>query len=155
MLKWFYSLPLSYVTIGTISVLVMWTIAHYRFTLREYGNKIDKAHHWTRFNYIVLVSAVILILYATIFSRSDEITKLVLQPFYSFKVAKIQREMYRSMLMNIVLFVPFGLSLSSILPERQTVLARIATTSLFGLLLSVLIEAVQYFFKLGRLGPTM
>lgn len=150
MLKWFYSLPLSYVLLGTISVLIFWTIAYYRFALRGYGNGIKRFQHWKGFNYIVLISSLMLILYVTIFSRSDEIIKLVLQPFYSFKVAKSQPEMYRSMIMNIVLFFPLGLSFSSILSQSQTVTRRIITTSLLGLLLSLLIEAVQYFCKLGE-----
>ena len=150
MLEFFYRLPLSYAVFGVVTIIVIWAIAHYKFALRGYGSGIDAKQHWKVFNYIVVILSVILILYATIFSRSDEITKLILQPFYSFKIAKIQNEMYRSMLMNIVLFVPFGLSFASILSQRQTVSTRIAITSLLGLLLSVLIESVQYFCKLGE-----
>ena len=42
----------------------------------------------------------------------------VLMPFVGLIEAQTQPEMYRSMLMNVFLFVPFGLSMPHILPEK-------------------------------------
>lgn len=53
------------------------------------------------------------ILYLTVFSRSSSRAGADLIPFSSFERAKIQPEMYRSMLMNTFLFVPLACSCRS------------------------------------------
>jgi glycopeptide antibiotics resistance protein len=55
--------------------------------------------------------------------------------------------MYRAMLMNVFLFVPLGLALPFIFGGKTG--KRILLTLLVGLLLSVTVEAIQCFVKLG------
>lgn len=61
-----------------------------------------------------------------------------------------QPKMYRSMLMNVFLFVPFGLTLSQILPEHWRSEKRMIIAICAGLLLSCFVEGMQYMFSLGR-----
>ena len=96
---------------------------------------------------VLAVIALGAILYATVLSRSGGSKEVYLIPFSTFERAKIQPEFYRSMLMNVFLFVPLGLSLPFV--YRGTTGKRILITVLTGLLLSVAIEAIQYFAHLG------
>ena len=96
---------------------------------------------------VMAVIAVGAILYITVFSRGESGKGADFIPFSSFERAKIQPEMYRSMLMNVFLFVPMGLSLPFVFGGGTA--KRILLTILVGLLLSVTIEAIQYFAHLG------
>ena len=69
-------------------------------------------------------------------------------PFHSFVEARVQPEMYRSMLMNVFLFFPIGLSLPNILPDRCKNSALIAVV--FAFLISSSVEFLQYRYQLGR-----
>ncbi len=96
---------------------------------------------------ILTVLSVAVILYMTVFSRHDKDVVLDLIPFSSFQRAKEQPEMYRSMLMNVFLFVPLGLSLPFVFGGATG--KRILLTILIGFLLSASVEAIQYFASLG------
>lgn len=96
---------------------------------------------------VLAVIAIGAILYITVLSRSESGLEADLIPFSSFKRAKIQPEFYRSMLMNVFLFVPLGLSIPFFFGD--SIRKRILLTVLVGLLLSVTVEAVQYFGNLG------
>ena len=87
------------------------------------------------------------ILYLTVFSRSSNRVGADLIPFSSFERAKLEPEMYRSMLMNTFLFVPLGLSLPFVFGGGTG--KRILLTILIGLLLSITVESIQYFAHLG------
>lgn len=87
------------------------------------------------------------ILYATVISRGESDKGADFIPFSSFERAQIQPEMYRSMLMNVFLFVPLGLVLPFVFGSSTG--KRILLTILAGLLLSMSIEAIQYFAQLG------
>ncbi len=96
---------------------------------------------------VLAVIAIGAILYATILSRGESGKGADFVPFSSFERAKIQPEMYRSMLMNVFLFVPLGLALPFVFSGSTG--KRILLTILLGILLSVTIEAIQYFGNLG------
>lgn len=93
------------------------------------------------------IISIVVIVYATVFSRSGGARGYDLIPFSSFQRAIEQPEMYRSMLMNVFIFVPLGMSLVFVF--RGSTFKRIMLTVLIGFLLSVLVEALQYFFSLG------
>lgn len=95
---------------------------------------------------LVLI-AVAAILYITVFSRGKGVSGADFIPFSSFERAKIQPEMFRSMLMNVFLFVPLGLTLPFVL--GGSIVKRILLTILIGLLLSTTVETIQYFGSLG------
>ena len=95
------------------------------------------------------------ILYITVFRNNPGKQELILQPFQSFVEAKEQKEMYRELLMNVLLFVPFGLSVPFALTpgkagERRVKVWCFIVTIVVAVVLSVAIEAVQYRFALGR-----
>ena len=96
---------------------------------------------------VLAVIAIGAILYITVFSRGESGKGADFIPFSSFARAKIQPEMYRSMLMNVFLFVPLGLSLPYVF--SGSIAKRILLAILIGFLLSVTVEAIQYFAHLG------
>ena len=134
----FYIQPMNAVYLEAIAMYVIWLMG--MFLLRGRAKRIIAG--------IVLVFSVILILYDTILNRQSTGHELSLIPFISFENAKIQPELYRAMFMNLILFMPLGMSMPFVLPEkvRMKVLLTIGT----GLLLSVAVETVQYVFRLGK-----
>lgn len=107
------------------------------------------ARRWRWGNLVLVLLTTAAILYATLFSRSEGNTGLVLTPFAALAAARQQPELYREMLMNVFLFFPLGLTLSNALPRTWHRWLRIALTTLTGCILSAGIEYAQYRFALG------
>ncbi len=95
----------------------------------------------------VAVLSAAVILYATVFSRSVAIHGYDLIPFSSFHRASQQPEMYRSMLMNVFLFMPLGLALPFVF--KGSTVKRILLTIAIGFTLSVTVEVLQGILSLG------
>ena len=131
-----YILDISTILITIPILLLVWSVigaAFYKY-MRIIGA-------------VMAVIAIGAILYITVFARGESGVGADFIPFSSFERAKIQPEMYRSMLMNVFLFVPFGLALPFAFGGETG--ERILLTILVGLLLSVTVEAIQYFAHLG------
>lgn len=95
-------------------------------------------------NLFLFCAVVAFILWRTVGNRAGGKQEICLIPFYSFVAARSSTERYRSLVANILLFIPFGLTLPFCIrryPVRRTILAA------FGF--SVLIELSQYVFALG------
>ena len=151
MFQLFYSLPLFYVVISIIIIDILWGILYYIVLNKEREFSSTTRAIFNVLNTVIIILIIYAIFYSTLLSRSDYVDKVILTPFYSFLVAQTQPEMYRSLLMNITLFVPLGCSFSCILSKRISYGTRIMLTSLLGCVLSVLIELLQYFLKLGEM----
>ena len=111
------------------------------------GFREGRGKRWRLLNFILFAGTAAAIFYMTVYTRGEGAGEVVLVPFQSFQEAKVQPELYRSMLMNVFLFVPIGLFLPFVLgkgriPEFFTVLAALAFTA--G------IEYLQYRYALGR-----
>lgn len=139
----FYGLSLQGIVQIMILLLLLWTALEYLFR-----QKLQKKSLWKICNGLLCVGALAAILAVTLFSRDSAAAEVCLTPFNSFVRAKIQPEIYRSMLMNVFLFFPLGLTLPNALPDKCR--HRALTAILFSLFLSVSIEALQYYFCLGR-----
>jgi glycopeptide antibiotics resistance protein len=130
---------MSQVYIETIAMYVTWTVA--MLLLRGKARRI-----------VAIVGAVLafaLILVFTVLNRSSDGTREIsLIPFITFENAKAQPELYRTMFMNVLLFMPFGLSLPFALNKK--IWYSVCITALIGLGLSICVEVLQYVFFLGR-----
>ena len=133
-----YVQPLYLVVVEMVLLIMIWM-----WLKNRYGKQL----WWRLFNSAVFVIVVSAILYNTIYSRTESYQVPVFIPFHSFYEAKTQPEIYRAMLMNIFLFEPIGLSLPNILPKKAH---PVAVTVIIAILFSVIIEAAQYYFCLGR-----
>ena len=107
------------------------------------------ARRWRCGNLILAALMTAAILYATLFSRAEGGTGLILTPFASLTAARIQPEIYREMLMNVFLFFPLGLTLSNALSRKWHRWLRIILTTLVSCALSAGIEYAQYRYALG------
>ena len=107
------------------------------------------ARRWRCGNLILAALMTAAILYATLFSRAEGSTGLILAPFASLTAVRQQPELYREMLMNVFLFFPLGLTLSNALPRKWHRWGRIILTTLIGCALSAGIECAQYRYALG------
>lgn len=107
------------------------------------------ARRWRWGNLALMLLVAAAILYATLFSRAEGSTGLILTPFATFTAARVQPELYREMLMNVFLFFPLGLTLSNALPRKWHRWLRIILTTLVGCALSAGIEYAQYRYALG------
>lgn len=132
-----YIQPLHRIVVFMALMVTLWGI---------FGKIEKKKQWWSIINTIVFVSTVLIILYMTIYSRGEATKEAILIPFHSFIRAREQPELYRSMLMNVFLFVPIGLSLPFVLPRKKH---PVIITMIAAFLFSISIEAIQYYLALG------
>lgn len=139
MMRHIYALPLWTVTFLMLALLIVWAM----FSLHKNQRKRSII------NAVLCPITALIILYATVLTRTPGSYELILTPFATFTAALQQPELYREMLMNIFLFFPLGLTLSNALPQKWHRWLRIALTTLIGCILSAGIEYAQYRYALG------
>lgn len=112
--------------------------------------KIKNEILWRRMNTAFSIVVIFVILYVTLFSRSevDRGNGFVFIPFIKILEIKVQPERLREIVMNIFLFFPLGLTLPFSFPEKTK--NEIWRSCILGFLLSSYIEVNQYVFSLGQ-----
>ena len=101
-----YRNPLSRIRYWIAVLFVTWCVFSILFSLI----RILRIS-WSFLNCAACVIGLSLIFWITVLRRSPGERIIYAIPFYTFYLAKRQREMYREMLMNVFLFVPVGLTL--------------------------------------------
>ena len=135
----FYVQPMNQVYFEAVSMFIIWTAL--MFLLRGKARRIVAGAGF--------VLAFALIIVFTVFGRkAGEKGELRLIPFITFQMGKRNPEFYRALFMNFLLFMPFGLSLPFALPQKAKLKPLVTIVS--GFALSVFVEAVQYFAKIGE-----
>lgn len=135
----FYVQPMLSVYIEALAMYAVWTI----FMLILKNDKAKRAA-----GILGAAGAFALIFCFTILNRNSGARAHSLIPFITFINAKTQPEFYRTMFMNVLLFLPLGLSLPFALPDR--IKHRAIVTILTGVLISASVEAAQFAFCLGQ-----
>ena len=97
-----YTMPIPIIIVVIIIFIAAWAVI--AIIMRDSGKK--KA--WIWLNRILLVLFILVILRMTVFTRGSGVRES-LGLFGKLKAAVHQKEYYREMLMNLFLFVPFGL----------------------------------------------
>ena len=111
---------------------------------------VDKANKrivWKIFNLYITGAMVGVILILTVSSRGG-VDELILMPFQSFIEGRTNRDLRRSIFMNVFLFFPLGLTLPFTVPEKWK--KKVLITIVFAFLLSFTVEFLQYYYHLGR-----
>ena len=104
---------------------------------------------WSLVNLMVWASTSLFIIKWTLL-RSSHKQDISLIPFYSFIAARNSPELYRSVVANFLLFIPFGMSLPFILDTiYQKKASSIKMTIGLAFVFSIIIEACQYILSLG------
>ena len=104
----------------------------------------DKARSVSIAAAIVGLAAILTI---TLFSRSKTEVNYYLIPFSTLQRAKDYPHLYGCSVLNMIMFMPLGLSLPFIL--RGNTAKRVLLTILTGFLLSLVIEILQFVLSLG------
>lgn len=126
-----------------VAMVILWTVI-----MRTKPRKYDKAAKII--NRIMFIVSVLGILYITLVRKGTQTREIYLLPFHIFSEAASETDFYRSLLMNIFLFVPFGIFAPFSLPDGLKTGRKILIAVFAAVVLSVIVEAVQYFFCLGR-----
>lgn len=134
-----YALPLQAVIFLMLALLIIWAMLSRRKNQRKRSI----------INAVLCAITALIILYATVLTRTPGDYEIILTPFATFAAAQQQPELYREMLMNVFLFFPLGLTLSNALLRRWHRWLRIVFTTLIGCILSAGIEYTQYRCALG------
>lgn len=138
-----YGMDFLHVILTIIISIGTWSLMNAICAKTQQTSKIFRC-----FNICLFLGECIVILFLTIFFRGLEEREICLIPLYSFVIAKEESEIYRSMLMNVFLFVPYGLTLSYALGgETKT---RLWRTAIIALIYSFMIELIQGIFGIGR-----
>lgn len=145
-MKWvydqIYGRPLLHVVYAIVISVVIWTL------IALVTKRLHFEKWYCLINRLLLVFSIIVVAGMTVASRNTETYQFQLIPFYSFIEAKIQPEIYRSMLMNVFLFVPLGLTMPYALPDSVKHIVK--TTVFASCAFSATIELLQLVFRLGR-----
>lgn len=138
MLYWIYALPLKTILFLMCTAICLWGFLNGRRLIQK----------WEIVNGILLAVSLLAILFITL-HRTPGTHTAVLHLFSSLAAAKERPELYRSMLMNMFLFFPLGLTLSNALPPKMSMWRRIALTTFLCCVISAGIEFAQCFLFLG------
>ena len=133
-----YCQPLRRILLWILLLVLIWGYLGYRE---------KNSLRWRLWNFLLFLGATAAVFYMTVYTRGESPSEAVLIPFQSFQEAKIQPELYRSMLMNVFLFVPIGLTLPFALGSRKM---SVLITIVAALFFSAGIEYLQYRYALGR-----
>ena len=135
-----YPMPLTLLTIITFIIIIV--LSGVNLCLLNYKKQLH-------FNLLFCAFSIFVLLYATLFTRHSLNFEIQLIPFHCFVEAQTEPEIYRSFFMNVLLFVPLGLSMPYVLskmPRKRNVFITIG----FAVVLSAGIEFLQYYYHLGR-----
>lgn len=146
MMKNFYAIPLYLVVLLMILGIIIWSV----FSIICIQKNLQWKRIWQFVNICFCTVSVFIIAKMTLLGRVSDKSELVLLPFYTFLTASYNNEAYRTLLMNVFLFFPFGLTLPWSLPKVKTMGQRMIMTVLTGFGLSIGIECIQFCFGLGR-----
>lgn len=137
---YFYTLPLKRVLCIIVISISLWVNIDVLFN----GKKINEI--WIKMNVSMCILSFLLILKMTLFGRKMGDRELELLPFYT---VPYNDEAIRMMLMNVVLFLPFGLTAPYALYKIKKQWHRWGICIVLGLGISLGIEIIQYYFRLG------
>ena len=135
-IEFFYHHPVWEMLLWGVGLVLLWTVLS--IILCRWPAV------WKQINCFLFFAAFSFIVWRTVGNRSGGKREICLIPFYSFIAARSSSERYRSLVANILLFTPLGLTLPFCIkqhPIRYAILA----ASVF----SVLIELIQFIFGLG------
>ena len=141
----FYGLPLGKVTGMIIIAILLWAGTE---RLTDSSRKAKKC--WRYMNQALCVVAVLLIVRMTLWGRTAGQRTFAWMPFHTLATLSYNDEAIRTLLMNVVLFLPFGLTLPYVLAKVEADYRRWFYCILIGCMVSIGIELLQYCFALGQ-----
>lgn len=140
----FYALPLGTVFVMIVLAIITWT------GLELITNKNKKFRkRWRYANKLFFIGAVLIIVKMTLLGRSGGQRMVELTPFHTFTTMSYNNEAIRTLLMNVVLFLPLGLTLPYIFEYISNDRRRWLYCFTVGGCISVGVEVLQYYLAIG------
>lgn len=140
-----YVMPLGRVIAMMLAAVVIWILMK---RISQKNNKIETGWRWA--NKILCVCACLLIVRMTLWGRTPGQRTLVLMPFHTLTTISYNDEAIRTMIMNMALFLPLGLTLPYVFGNRKDIRRKWICCLLIGCGISIAVELVQYCFALGQ-----
>lgn len=138
-----YAQPVGWMLAEIVLFPVLWGM----LTLLSTRIKANKL-----LNVVLLLGAIYVILHITLLgrgtaTRADYVSPplLLLQ-----KAWRENREIFRSLFLNVLLFEPLGAALALLMPEKRARWMRILTATLVGLAASLAVEYCQFRYLVGN-----
>lgn len=116
--------------------------------MSQQNHKIEKCWRWA--NNILCIFGCLLIVYMTLWGRTPGQRTLVLMPFHTLTTIPYNNEAVRTMIMNMALFLPLGLTLPYVLGNVKDAQRKWICCLLVGCGISIAVEVAQYCFALGQ-----
>ena len=105
-----------------------------------------KCLFWKWVNAALLILSMIGVILITLVFRQDGVWEYSFIPFSSFELAKVYPDVYQEMMLNVIMFMPIGMTMPFVLRMAKH---PVLITVLFALLLSISIELLQLFLHRG------
>lgn len=146
--RFVYGLPFH----TTVTLLGLLYIVWREVPKSQVGKRLRKQSRWKPICAGTFLLWLIVLIYTTIFSRTERSCVAFLEPFHQLKVLLTggPKELIRSAWMNVLLFVPGGLLLYELMPSNKhngsnALFVFIAFTGM-----SFCIEVAQWYWRLGQ-----
>lgn len=143
MISRFYCWSLSNVIWLMMIAVILWALIGYATRKNKKAEK-----YWRYINMALCISSCFLIIKMTLLGRTVGERTLILMPFYTFTTMSYNNEALRTLLMNVILFLPLGLTLPYVKKEKKS--HKWIHCILLGCVLSIGVELLQYCFALGQ-----
>jgi len=131
-----YDIPSYIYIIGIILAIFLWAYLAY---LHQDKRK------WHICNRVILGLTLFAILFITILVRPKQQTGFYLNPMYAFELAKEFPDVYNQMVLNVVLFLPMGMTIPYAFKCRFPIVLTLSVSFLY----TLVIEFLQYFLSRG------
>lgn len=140
----FYALPLGSVFIIIVFSILIWV------GIEQLGKENKRFGKWWKYiNIILCIVSIFFIIRMTLVGRTVGRQKMELMPFHTFTTMAYNNEAVRTLLTNMVLFLPFGLTIPYVLEGIKENRRRWLYCLLLGCGISVGIEVLQYCLAIG------
>lgn len=144
---WMFGQFLMFAILGSIFLSVLFSIIYF-FIYKKILKGQRRIDFKTAFVIVVFVGYMLMVLYATWFSRSpSEYYSVNLSLFSSYIGAwnSFTLRSWQLLIFNIIMFIPFGI----LLPLVNKKFKNMKYTALLGAIFTLLIESIQYIYNIG------
>ncbi len=131
-----YDIPTHIYAIAIVVAVLLWAFL---------GKRYDNKPGWIVVNRVVACLSVVAVIVITLLVRPVQDTGVYLNPTYVLKLAQEFHDVYNQMMLNVVLFLPLGLSVPFALKWRHSAIFAILASLGF----SLIIELLQYNLSRG------
>ena len=145
MLQTIYAQPVVWMIVEILGIPILWNRLSALSSKRSWVNLLAQS--------ALLILSLSMIVYTTLLARTpgNSHSTDYRMPFALVRAAVSEnREIFRSLFLNVLLFEPLGATLVHLLPGKQPHWRRILTATLVGLAVSLGIEYCQFRFSVGN-----